>query len=153
MSFEMEVIDLRADTPDGYAVAPCQPETGLAMIKERVPAPVEHPMHVATQWRDPVRIIAMEAIGQIDKAMAVAPAAERSHLDRATFRQVPLGCGASMGGIWLAWSASAIHHHRNEDPASLEIRPAPTLCYRGRDRIGKPRFQEVPCAMRVLACQ
>jgi hypothetical protein len=95
----------------------------------------------------------MEAIGQIDKAMAVAPAAERGHLDRATFRHVPLGCGASMGGIWLAWSASAIHHHRNEDPASLEIRPAPTLCYRGRDRIGKPRFQEVPCAMRVLACQ
>jgi hypothetical protein len=62
----------------------------------------------------------MEAIGQIDKAMAVAPAAERGHLDRATFRQVPLGCGASMGGISLAWSASAIYHHRNEDPASLE---------------------------------
>src|SRR4029077_7622701 len=126
MSFEMEVIDLRADTPDGYAVAPCQPETGLAVIQEGVLAPVDHPMHVAPQWRDPVWIIAMEAIGQVDKAIAVAPAAERGHLDRANF--VPLGCRASMGGIWLAWSTRAIHHHRSEDPASLEIRPAPTPC-------------------------
>jgi hypothetical protein len=115
MGFEMEVIDLRADAPDRYAVAPCQPETGLAMIKERVPAPVEQPMHIAPQRRDPVRIIAMEAIGQVDKAIAVAPAAERGHLDRATFRQVPLAREASMGGIWRAGNGSAIHHHRSED--------------------------------------
>ena len=124
MGFEMEVIDLRADAPDRYAVAPCQPETGLAMIEERVPAPVEQPMHVTTQRRDPVRIIAMEAIGQVDKAIAVAPAAERGHLDRATFRRFPLGRGAGIGGIWRAGSGSAIHQHRSEDAASLEIRPA-----------------------------
>src|SRR5438132_13113387 len=84
MGFEMEVINLRADAPDRHAIAPCQPETGLAMIEERVPIPVEQPVHVATQRRYPVRIITMEAIGQINKALAVSPAAECGHLDRAT---------------------------------------------------------------------
>jgi len=119
MGFEMEVIYLRADTSDRYAVAPCQPETGLAVIEEWVPAPVEQPMHVAAQRRDPVRIIAMEAIGQVDKAIAVAPAAERGHLDRATSRRVPLGLGASVGGIWCAERARAIHQHLNKEAASL----------------------------------
>ena len=65
-------------------------------------------MHVATQRRDPVRIIAMEAIGQIDKAIAVAPAAERGHLDSATSRRVPLACGASVGSIWRAGELGAL---------------------------------------------
>ena len=81
MDCEMDVIDLRADAPDWYAVPPCQPETGLAIVKERVPLPVEQPMHVATQRRDPVRIVAMEAIGQVDKAGATTPAAKRIFLD------------------------------------------------------------------------
>src|SRR5205814_5637411 len=80
MGFEMKMIDLRTDAPDRHPVAPCQPETGLAVIEERVPAPVEQSMHVATQRRDSARMVAMEAIGQVDKAVAVAPAAERSRL-------------------------------------------------------------------------
>jgi hypothetical protein len=96
------------------------------MIEERVSTAVEQPMHIATQRRDPVRIIAMEAIGQLDKAIAVAPAAERGHLDKATFRQVPLAREASMGGIWRDWNGSAIHHHRSEDQqAWREVRRRP----------------------------
>lgn len=74
----------------------------------------------------------MKAIGQVDEAVAVAPAAERGHLDRATSRRVPLWRGASVGVIWRAWSASAIHQHWSEDAASLEIRPASLYVIRDR---------------------
>jgi hypothetical protein len=67
----------------------------------------------------------MEVIRQIDKAVAVAPAAERGHLDRATSRRVPLRRRSGVRDIWRAGSASAIHEHRSEDAASLEICPAP----------------------------
>jgi len=80
----MAVIDLGADAPDRYAVAPCQPETGFAMIEERVPLPVEQPMRVLPQRRDPAWITAMEAVGKIDKAVAVAPAAKFGHFDSTT---------------------------------------------------------------------
>ena len=125
MGLEMKMIDLRTDASDRHPVAPCQPETGLAVIEERVPAPVEQPMHVSTQRRDPVRIIAMKPIGQVDKAVAVAPAAKRGHLDRASCSRVAFRRGGSVRDIWRAGSASAIHQHRSEDAASLEIRPAP----------------------------
>jgi hypothetical protein len=54
------------------------------MIEERVPLPVEQPMHVLPQRRDPAWITAMEAVGQIDKAVAVAPAAKFGHFDSTT---------------------------------------------------------------------
>jgi len=41
-------------------------------------------MHVLTQRRDPARIIAMEVVGQIDKAVTIAPAAKRGHFDSTT---------------------------------------------------------------------
>jgi hypothetical protein len=115
MGCEMEVIDLRADAPDWYAVTPCQPETGLAMVKERVPLPVEQPMHVATQRRDPVRIVAMKAIGQVDKAGATTPAAKRDYLDAASSRWIPFARGARVDRIRLGGSrqscATAVHQH------------------------------------------
>jgi hypothetical protein len=51
----------------------------------------------------------MEAIGQVDKAIAVAPAAERGHLDRATSRRGRHGRWAGARRIWCVESASAIH--------------------------------------------
>jgi hypothetical protein len=149
----MEMIDLRADTPDGYAVAPCQPETRLAMIEERVPAAVEQPMHVATQRRDPVRIIAMEAIRQVDKAIAVAPAAERGDLDSATSRRGRLGRGAGVRGIWCAESARAMHQHRSEEAASLEIGPPPSGGRPMLFEVGPYRKTEIPRSGMCPACR
>ena len=146
MGFEMKVIDLRTDAPDRYAVAPCQPETGLTVIEERVPAPVEQPLHVTTQRRDPVWIIAMEAIGQVDKSIAVASTAERGHFDRATCRRFRLGRRAGVGGLWRAGSGSVIHQRRSEDAASLGDTSGAerrlTLCYSRLDRIGNRDFKK-----------
>jgi hypothetical protein len=133
------VIDLRTYAPDRYPVAPCQPKARLAVVEERVSPPVEQPMHVAAQRRDPVWIIAVKAVGQVDKAIAVAPAAERGHFDTATFRRLPLGCWAGIGSLWRARSeprhARAIHQHWNEDAASLKMCQAPNSGgYNIRDR-------------------
>jgi hypothetical protein len=115
VGFEMAVINLCADAPDRLAVAPRQPETGFTMIEERVPLPVKQPMHVLPQRRDPAWITAMEAVGQIDKAVAVAPAAKCGHLDTAISSRIPLARGACVGRIWRAGSGErhsrTIHHH------------------------------------------
>jgi len=117
------VIDLGADAPDRYAVAARQPETGFAMIEERVPLPVEQPMHVLTQRRDPARIIAMEAVGQIDKAVAIAPAAKRGHFDSTTGDQFPFARGTRVGSIRRGEGQGMrrlFHRHRNEEAAGSE---------------------------------
>ena len=46
----------------------------------------------------------MEAIGQIDKAIAVAPAAKFGHFDWATCRRFPFGREASLGSFRRAGS-------------------------------------------------
>src|SRR6516164_10633034 len=89
VGLEMQVINLRTYAPNRCAVAPCQPKTGFAMIEERVPTPIEQPMHVAAQRWNPAWIIAMEAIGQVDKANAVAPVAERGHRNTASLCRRP----------------------------------------------------------------
>src|SRR5262249_21285620 len=80
----------------------------------------------ATQRWNPAWIIAMESIGQVDKANAVAPVAERGHRNTATFRQLPLGRGTGMRSVRRAGGgpghARAIRQHRNEDAASLKMR-------------------------------
>src|SRR5271167_2383877 len=80
-------------------------------------------MRVLTQRRDPARIIAMEAVGQIDKSVAIAPAAKFCHFDSTTCDPFPFARGTRIGSIgrgegqgmrWL------FHRHRNGEAANLE---------------------------------
>jgi hypothetical protein len=119
------------------------------VIEERVPIPVEQPVHVSTQRRYPVRIITMEAIGQINKALAVSPAAECGHLDRATARRGPFKRAVGVSGIWCAERARAIHQHLCEGTASLRLSPPPNS---GLFDVGPYRKTEIPrsvCATRL----
>jgi hypothetical protein len=85
----------------------------------------------------------MKAIGQVDKAIAVAPAAERSHLDSATSRRGPLESGVRVSGIWRSESASGIHQHGSED-AGQETRPPPNGGRPMVVEVGPYRKTEIP---------
>jgi len=125
VDLEMQVINLRTYAPNRCAVAPCQPKTGFAMIEERVPTPIEQPMHVAAQRWNPAWIIAMEAIGQVDKANAVAPVAERGHRNTASLCRRPLKCGTGIGSVRCVGSGQRHARAIRRIKTRLKMRQAP----------------------------
>ena len=76
------VVDLRGDAADDAAVAQREEVLGPPVLEEGVLAPVQELPALEAQRRDPVRLVTVQAEGQVDEATEVARRMDRPDLER-----------------------------------------------------------------------
>ena len=74
------LVDLRADAPHDAAVAPGQEQLGVAVLEERVEAPVQEQAPLDPQRGDPVLRGRVQAVRELDELAQLPPARHGPHV-------------------------------------------------------------------------
>src|SRR5215211_7287750 len=143
-------IDLRRDPPDHLAVALGEEVLGLRVLEIRILALVEEVAALKAQRRNPLGIVAAQAIGQLDEAPQVAAPSDWAngdghgrnlHLRQCRRPSARPSTSSRRRAPTTASSSSRPPGRATSSPTSASSSPRPVPRWRSR---GRPRSCSVP---------